>query len=185
MYKVNPVKATCMKYKDEPNSIQGMNDTCFGICAAFSNTNDVYNMDPECSKSCSDLIEDKKRQIYGVGSCDHQAPYKPVIWEQVPRFMPMLLNSGMGRDEALQTCLKKCQNSSLVNECMEDCKVDYDAVEITEPKKIQENIVSNNTMITNTNNTNNKHKSNKKFFYILITLVFVVLMFFIVKQFYV
>ena len=180
MYKVNPVKATCMKYKDEPNSIQGMNDTCFGICSAFSNTNDVYNMDPVCSKSCSDLIEDKKRQIYGVGSCDHQAPYLPVIWQQVPRFMPVLLNSGMEKDEAFQNCLQKCKNISLANECMEDCKVDYDAVEV-EPKKIKQNTIETMTNYDNTYNSNNTNKNVK---YVLIGVIAVICIIIVFLFFY-
>jgi hypothetical protein len=55
MYKIDPVKATCMKYTNKDHGIQGLNDTCFGICAAFSGTNDVYNMDPACSKSCANF----------------------------------------------------------------------------------------------------------------------------------
>ena len=170
MYKVNPVKATCIKYKNEPNSIQGMNDTCFGICAAFSNTNDVYNMDPDCSKSCLQLIEDKKKQIYGVDSCDHQSPYLPVIWQQVPRFMPILLNTGMQKEQAFKTCLQKCNYSSLSNQCMEDCKLDYDAVSDKVEYKLPQN-----TTVEMKQNQNDKNNSNKNIFYVFITIVFVIL----------
>lgn len=129
-YLVNPVKATCMKYAKSPtNGIQGYNDTCFGICAAFSGTYDTYAMDPQCSKACENLIEQKKHELYGVGSCDHQVPYRPVFWGQVPRYVPVLLKRGETPENSLNKCLKLCKTSNLVEECRDTCIVDFNAVE--------------------------------------------------------
>ena len=130
MYKIDPVKATCMKYANKDHGIQGLNDTCFGICAAFSGTNDVYNMDPACSKSCTNFIEKRKREIFGVGSCDHQVPYRPVIWQQIPRYIPALLNNGDNKEQAKIKCFSMCEKymPNLTSECKEACIVDYNAV---------------------------------------------------------
>jgi hypothetical protein len=125
---INPVKATCKKYNETPDAIQGMNDTCFGICAAYSGTNDVYNMDPQCSKLCTDFIENKKKEIFGVGSCDHQVPYRPVIWEQTPRFFPQLIKN-YPKEESLKLCISKCDRTTYPSQCKEDCITDSDAIE--------------------------------------------------------
>lgn len=138
-YLVNPVKATCMKYAKSPtNGIQGYNDTCFGICAAFSGTYDTYAMDPQCSKACENLIEQKKHELYGVGSCDHQVPYRPVFWGQVPHYVPVLLKRGETPENSLNKCLKLCETSNLVQECRDACVVDFNAVEPFESKGKEE-----------------------------------------------
>lgn len=129
-YKLNPVKATCMKYDGKEHGIQGINDTCFGICAAFSGTNDVYDMDPECSKACVALVEKRKHELFGVGSCDHQVPYRPVAWGQVPRFVPNLLSKGTDVITAKNQCMRLCESvPNLKEECQDKCILDSNAVE--------------------------------------------------------
>jgi hypothetical protein len=148
--RINPVKGTCWKYQGRDYGIQGLNDTCFGICAAFSGTNDVYSMDPDCSQACTNLIEERKVQIFGVGSCDHQVPYRPVIWEQVPRYVPSLLKKGLTPEEALQGCLNMCQKHNLAEDCQEKCQIDYHSIEQYDDKQYDDknsaklNIESNN-----------------------------------------
>lgn len=135
-YLVNPVRATCMKYANSPTKgIQGYNDTCFGVCAAFSGTSDTYAMDPQCSKACEDLIERKKHELYGVGSCDHQVPYRPVFWGQVPHYVPVLLKRGETPENSLNKCLKLCETSNLSQECKDACVVDFNAVEKFQTKE--------------------------------------------------
>lgn len=131
-YKIDPVKATCKRYKDSaPGSIQGMNNTCFGICSAYSGSQDNYNNDPDCAQSCTELIEQKKRELYGVGSCDHQAPYRPVFWMQTPRYVPSLLRKGLKPEQALEECKRLCRVNvrNLDMECIDNCIIDYDAIE--------------------------------------------------------
>lgn len=128
-YNINPVKATCMKYDCTDHGIQGINDTCFGICASYSGTYDTYDMDPKCSKACTELVEQRKKEIFGVGSCDHQVPYRPVAWEQVPRYVPILLKKGLKPIQALNKCVKLCESSKLKEQCQEDCLVDFNAIE--------------------------------------------------------
>lgn len=134
-YVVNPVKATCMKYSGKDHGIQGLNDTCFGICAAFSGTYDTFAMDPKCSQSCADFIEQRKHEMFGVGSCDRQVPYRPVAWQQVPRFVPRLLKKGMKVEQARQTCKNMCESAVplLVSECKEKCDLDANAIEEFSP----------------------------------------------------
>ena len=133
-YRVNPVKATCQKYASKSPDmygIQGISTTCFGICSAFSGTNDTYDMDPACSKACENLVNQRKFELLGLDSCDHQVPYRPVAWGQIPRFTPQLINQGMSKEKALITCKQLCQNvPNLVKECQETCQLDSDAVEV-------------------------------------------------------
>lgn len=130
-YKIDPVKATCAKYDCTDQGIQGINDTCFGICASYSGTYDTFNMDPECTASCTELIEQRKREIFGVGSCDHQVPYRPVAWEQVPNYFPNLLRNGLSPESALRKCVSLCQSSNLKEECQEKCQVDFNALDLS------------------------------------------------------
>jgi hypothetical protein len=137
-YVINPVKATCMKYSGTDHGIQGLNDTCFGICAAFSGTYDTFAMDPKCTQACTDFIEQRKHEIFGVGSCDHQVPYRPVAWQQVPRFVPQLMQKkGMTVEEARNTCKQMCNQRVplLAAECREKCDLDANAVEEYKPVK--------------------------------------------------
>lgn len=133
--KINPVKAVCMKYDCKNHGIQGLNTDCFGICAAYSGTFDTFEMDPECTKSCTNLIEQRKREIYGVGSCDHQTPLRPVAWEQVPRYVPQLLKKGYSPQKALDACVDLCSSTSLPEECKETCLLDFNAIEYLEKPK--------------------------------------------------
>lgn len=127
MYKINPVKATCMKYKGKCE-LADINDTCYSICAAYGNSNNVYEMNEECAKTCAKFIEQKKIDLYGVGSCDHQAPYRPVIWGQTPRYFPKLIEK-MSPIPALHECKKRCESTSLPNQCKDNCELDYNALE--------------------------------------------------------
>jgi len=127
-YKVNPANALC-KLQDQ--GIQELNDTCFGICASFSESDSAYSIDPNCAKICENVIEKKKHELFGVGSCDHQVPYRPVIWNQYGRYFPKLLNRGMNPDEALTKCKKMCgvHSPDVALECQDKCILDYDSVE--------------------------------------------------------
>lgn len=148
-FRLNPVKATCMKYGDRPTQygIQGINDTCFGICAAFSGTNDVYDMDPACSKACTDLVEKRKHELFGVGSCDHQVPYRPVAWGQVPRYVPLLVKKGAPKEQAKQICMKMCEGvPNLVKECQDHCILDSNAVE----EMVKEDFIAEDKIVSPT-----------------------------------
>lgn len=147
-YLINPVRAACMKSSNSnANGIQGYNNTCFGVCAAFSGTYDTYAMDPQCTKACEEFIEKKRHEIYGVGSCDHQVPYRPVFWGQVPHYVPILLKKGETPDNALNVCKKLCGTNQ---ECKDECYIDYTAIEqfqqkdkknqeVIQPEKKKEN----------------------------------------------
>lgn len=139
-YKINPVKATCENL-DSLDGIQAVNENCFGICAAFSQTYDTFEMDPNCVASCEKLVEQKRKEMFGVGRCDHQAPYRSVFWGQVPRYIPTLLKQGYDLETAKMKCNELCENvPNLSAECKAKCKLDSDAVEI--PKIEQKSIKS-------------------------------------------
>lgn len=138
-YNINPVKAVCMKYdcKGPELALQGMNDTCFSICSAFSGTPDVYNMDPVCTKTCEDFVEKLRYEVFGVGSCDHQMPYPPVVWEQYPNYVPDLIKKGLSPEDALREGMKLCDKNIplMASQCKDDCKLHYNAIEQPEQVK--------------------------------------------------
>jgi len=135
-YKINPVKATCMRCDaDGGCGIHSYNDTCFNICAAYSGTYDTYAVDSDCAKACSDMIEEKRHQFYGVGSCDHQQPYRPVIWDETPAYFVKLLNDGIAPKDALKESKKLCEmySSNLASECIEKQVNLFNALESSSP----------------------------------------------------
>jgi hypothetical protein len=76
------------------------------------------------------LVEQRKHELFGVGSCDHQVPYRPVAWEQVPRYIPALMKAGLTKKDALTKCLDLCQSQNLLlSECQTHCIIDSDAVD--------------------------------------------------------
>jgi len=133
--RINPAKATCQKFADGDYGLQAINDTCFGICAAFSGTYDTYQIDPKCAQSCEDLVEQRKMQIFSVGSCDHQVPYRPVIWQQTGRYVPELIRRGANPIQAKDQCLQLCQTHDKMQatDCMDNCILDFNAIEGFDP----------------------------------------------------
>jgi hypothetical protein len=138
--KINPVKATCMKNNCDSLNLQSINDDCFGICTAFSGSPDPYTADKTCQKSCVDLVEQRKKHIFGVGSCDHQFPYLPVYWNQVPRYVPALLKNGMKVEQARERCKNLCEKIQLKSECQEKCDLDANAVEEYTPESAEKSV---------------------------------------------
>jgi hypothetical protein len=127
--KINPIKGTFWKDDNiQELGMQGLNDTCFGICTAFSGSNNAWEIDPHCAKACEALIEDKRYSMYGVGHCDHQAPYRPQIWNQNGRYLPKLLKKHSPQS-ALQHCKQMCNDIMNGNqECINNCEVDYHSI---------------------------------------------------------
>jgi hypothetical protein len=150
-------------------------------------------MDPECSKSCTEFIEKRKREIFGVGSCDHQVPYRPVIWQQVPRFIPTLLKKGLSPEQAKSKCLELCENTNLNEECKQDCILDYNAIDNQkiDNQKIDNPKIDNpkidNPKMENYIYGNYKIKKNKKDNYnylsiILLTIIIVIIILISIKK---
>jgi hypothetical protein len=112
-------------------ALQGMNDTCFSICSAFSGTPDVYNMDPVCTQTCKDFVEKLRYEVFGVGSCDHQQPLLPVVWEQYPNYVPDLIKKGLTPEDALREGMALCDKNVplLASQCKDDCRLHYNAIE--------------------------------------------------------
>jgi hypothetical protein len=130
-YKINPVRGTCMRHNcNYTDNIASLNDTCFSICGAFTNTTDPYNMDPACTRECEKFIEQKRLDDFGVGSCDHQTPYRPVLWGEYSRYVPLLMKKGRTPEQALEEGRKLCDSvSNLEEQCKVDCLTDYNSIE--------------------------------------------------------
>jgi hypothetical protein len=129
LYKINPVKAvTNLGYSKR--DIIGPSDKCYSICAAFSSGDDAYRVDPDCAKQCDEFVEKRKHEVYGVGRCDHQAPYRPVIWDNIPISVPKFLKRGKSPEEALNMAKEMCKKvPNLYNECVDLAELHYNAIE--------------------------------------------------------
>lgn len=129
LYKINPVKAvTNLGYAKR--DIIGPSNKCYSICAAFSSGDDAYNIDKECAKQCDQFVEKRRREVYGVGKCDHQAPYRPVIWDNIPMLVPKFVKKGKSPEEALELAKEMCKNvPNLCNECVDLAQLHYNAIE--------------------------------------------------------
>lgn len=127
--KINPVKAvTNLGYAKR--DIIGPSDKCYSICSAFSSGDDAYNIDKDCAKECDSFVEKRRREVYGVGRCDHQAPYRPVIWDNIPNLVPKFVKKGKSPEEALQLAREMCKNvPNLYNECVDLAELHYNAIE--------------------------------------------------------
>lgn len=136
LYRINPVKAVT-KLGYSKRDIIGPSDKCYSICAAFSSGDDAYHIDPDCAKSCNEFVEKRRREVYGVGKCDHQAPYRPVIWNNIPSYVGILTKKGKSPEEALKLGKEMCRNvPGLYNECVDMCNLHYDSIEkISEDNK--------------------------------------------------
>lgn len=132
---INPVRATLMKYKNVDRfNLPNVNDTCFGICAAFSQNMNTLEVDPKCAQACETLVEAKKQNLFGHASCEKGVPHRPVVWNQVPHYVPELYRKGESKEGSLAQCKKLCEaNSVLVKECKEACMTDYNAI-VESPK---------------------------------------------------
>lgn len=129
--KINPVKAvTNLGYGKR--DIIGPSDKCYSICAAFSSGDDAYNINKDCAKECDSFVEKRRYEVYGVGRCDHQAPYRPVIWDNIPNLVPKFVKKGKSPEEALQLAREMCKNvPNLYNECVDLAQLHYNAIEKT------------------------------------------------------
>jgi len=123
----------CQKYAntDYPTEdLNAVNSDCYEICAAFTDAPTAYDSDTACQAACKGLIDKKRRELYGVGECDHQQPYLPLIWNQTPNYFPKLLKTGLDPVSALKQCNRYCETvPNLVEECQAKCQLHFDAVE--------------------------------------------------------
>ena len=141
-FKINPVQATCTRCdKSGGCGIHEYNDICFSVCGAYSGVSDPYMVDKDCAKQCSDMIEEKRHEFYDAGTCDHQQPYKPVIWDENPAFFVSLLRQGVSPEEALvkskQMCMIYKPNSK--EDCINKQENLYFALDLSQTPEKQVN----------------------------------------------
>lgn len=133
-YNINPLKAIEIKYANSEyptEDLNSVNTDCYGICSAFSGTNNPYDADPECNAKCKALIDQKRKDLYGVGECDHQQPYLPLIWDQTPNYFPKLMKSTMDPELSLAKCREYCESvaPTFKADCLGKCQLQYDSLE--------------------------------------------------------
>jgi hypothetical protein len=126
-YNINPCKSCIDKYNCQEGelNINDINNCCYETLNAF------YGQD--CSRrmeSCRDCVLSNLEQ-QGYTFCDKKIS-PPPIFNQVPHYIPTLLNQGYTPDEAKNKCLMLCDSgiTKYPNECKEYCIVDYNAIEI-------------------------------------------------------
>lgn len=112
---INPIRGTLYKCeKTGNNGINYINDACYALCAAFKGSSSAYDINDTCGLMCKDLVDSKR-------TSEHH-PRLPVIWNQVPYYLPQLLIEGNNPDMALSKCYQLCQNDS---DCILNCNASY------------------------------------------------------------
>lgn len=136
-YKINPVKAACARCDKSGCGIHEYNDVCYTVCGGYSGSSDPYTVDYECANQCQKMIEEKRHQFYDAGYCDHQQPYRPVIWNESPAYFVKMLQNGMAPKEALEKSRRLCEKykSNIASECIERQVDLYNAIESYIPMK--------------------------------------------------
>jgi len=153
-YEIDPVVGT-LKYCGDCE-IADMNQRCYSICGAFNQGKDDQKLDPvyenlgkgivpvpvaplfpdswnitdDCAKKCNVLMNKQKILQFGENSCDHQAPYRPVIWGEAPHYFPKLFRQTRNKEQALQLCLQMCDGEgiSLPEQCKMNCRLEEASV---------------------------------------------------------
>ena len=123
-FTINPCRAVMKKVGKETNqhNIHEMNDLCYGICAAYGNPKG-------CKEQCASLIS-KKKKTMGHNDCNQRTPYRPPIWNDIPRFMPRLLEeTGGDVKKAYTLCCQMADNTRYPNSVRGMCKLDSESVE--------------------------------------------------------
>ena len=128
MNKINPVKAAITAYKNGNCGIHELNNACFSVCSAYNGGQTAWDITQPCAKQCDSLIEEMRIKTYGSGYCDHHAPNRPVLWNQIPHYFPNLYNQTKNTSQALQECIMKCRDNKLSEECIKNCKLDSYAI---------------------------------------------------------
>jgi hypothetical protein len=128
---ISPASATIKHCEKKKCGIQEINDICYRVASAFSGS-DVWNVPPKYSTECDNIVEMARKDIYGVGYCDHKTPYKPLILNPPSEFV-RLYNKSNNVEKALVECKKLCAKGRNPNECVQDCDIMSGA--ITEKKR--------------------------------------------------
>lgn len=143
-YSVNPVKGTLEFCKERNCDIQKYNDHCFNVCSAFNHSKGQYRdavpfpnnwrIPKDCENRCNAFMEENRIKSFGVNSCDHQTPWRPVAWGQVPHHFPNLLKINGGDsitpELAYEMCVNLCDENQ---ECKDACRLDYLSIERDTP----------------------------------------------------
>jgi hypothetical protein len=128
-YKINPVNAAIKAHENGDCDIHELNDTCYGVCAAFQGGDSAWTVGGKCAEQCEELIEWKRKAQYGKSYCDHQRPSRPVIWDQSPHYFPEIYKKVRNVPKALAECNAKCCGEKLPNQCKQNCRIDSYAVD--------------------------------------------------------
>ena len=126
---INPVKAAVKLYEQGDCGIQGLNEACYSVCASFAGVPNAWTIPEDCAKQCEKFTDKLRMQYYGLSKCDHQAPKRPVLWDQIPDYFPVYLRESKDPVLSLKKCMEKCGNSVYPESCREKCKLNSYAVE--------------------------------------------------------
>ena len=123
--KINPVKSVIHYCSNKTGGcgIQELNDKCYNIASAFNGDCSAWDVPDNLANQCDNLVNVAKMDIYGVGSCDKQSPYRPFLIRNKHLFPP-LLEKGYSKEEALKMCVEISDTLEL----KENCYLDYNAL---------------------------------------------------------
>jgi hypothetical protein len=139
---INPCRA-CMQKLSDPDkwSIPAIADCCYSTLANFTGTQNVNDI--RDVQNCVDCVVSQLPDAYGFDRNECNLHWKaPPIWNQTPHYFPTLLFDGNTPNDALQKCSIACLDDKYPNECAENCRMDFSAVEGFETKKKTDEKVS-------------------------------------------
>jgi hypothetical protein len=126
---INPCRA-CMQKLSDPDkwSIPAIADCCYSTLANFTgaqSVNDIRDVD-----NCVECVVSQLPEAYGFDRNECNLDWKaPPIWNQTPHYFPSLLFDGNTPNQALRKCSEACQDNRYPNECMDNCRIDFNSVE--------------------------------------------------------
>jgi len=128
-FKINPVRAAVKAHQDGNCGVHAMNSACYDVCAAFKGTDSPWGISDECNGQCEMLVEQLRKDVYGLGYCDHHAPNRPVLWDQTPSFFPEQFKKYKNVPQALAHSLEMCKKTAYPEQCKQRALLHSYAVE--------------------------------------------------------
>jgi hypothetical protein len=186
-YKINPCKACSNKFKNTDCNINDLNNCYIETVSAYRNYPNNFVALDGIDSNWESCMSSKMAQLpYVAGKprtfCNFQLNRAPVFTGD--HFFPSQLEKNNGNvKNALTFCKLDCQKVKNKLECIENCEVDNNALELLSNNNTK---VDNSTKVDRSNIYTNKNFSNTSLpnyiIIIVISFLFIILLYFIIYR---
>jgi hypothetical protein len=125
-FTLNPCSST-MKVC-EPNDINCINNKCFETLGAFENASSLNQFRNSPSANNCNICVENAKAVIGKDDCDLRLTAAP-IFNQTPHYFPNILRETQDPEKSKDMCFKWCNDCKNKNECIDNCRTDYNTVE--------------------------------------------------------